>query len=125
MAVEVELPAIHQNDYRNHKVTVSGTNNSIIDVTGDKFWLTIKEDPEAEDDASAAYQVSVVAPADANSQAGEAYLPITLVDVNIPAGTYFYDIQWQRLASGGGVKDLNTVIYGKINILSQVTRDTA
>lgn len=125
MAEEVELPDIHENDYRMHRVAVTDANGAGIDVTGDKFWLTIKSDPETQEDIAAEYQNSIVAPADAESAAGRVYIPMVLNGVNIPPGPYFYDVQWQRLVSGIGVNDLNTILFGKITVLQQVTKSTS
>ena len=100
-------------------VEVRNSAGEAIDVTGDKFYLTVKEHPEADDD-TAQVQVSVVAPAGAESTAGD--VPITLLaadTVGATAGTYHYDCLWLKLVSAPGERE--SVQHGRIELYYTAT----
>ncbi len=86
-------------------IEVRDSAGAAIDVTGDKFYLTIKEHPEADDD-TAQVQVAVVAPAGAESAAGDVPITVLANDTDgATAGTYHYDCLWLKLVSAPGERE--------------------
>jgi hypothetical protein len=105
---------------RNLKVTIKDKVTKLpIDVSGDKFYFTVKNTPDL-DDADAVVQVSVVTPNDATSQAGIAIIPVTASDTtSVDPGSYVYDIMWLKLTSSPG--DREPVVAGDISFEQAVT----
>ena len=91
-----------------------------IDITGDKFYFTVNDNKD-QPDAAAALQSSVIAPADANSTAGIAIIPVSAASTGaVEPGNYFYDITWVRTVSAPG--DVLLVEDGTIGFYYPVTR---
>jgi len=72
-----------------------------IDVTGDKFYFTVKNYSH-EDDADAVLQTSVVA-SGSDALAGKAIIAVSADDTGlVQANSYWYDIIWIRTVSYPG-----------------------
>lgn len=120
--VEKNLKTLRRGKSRSYGITITEDDGTPIDVTGDKFYLTIKKHP-THPDTEALLQASYLAPNDAGSQAGEARIQITTTQsLNLPVGTFEYDISWLRLTSSPG--DVVTVQTGKIAIAQGITLAT-
>jgi hypothetical protein len=67
-----------------------------FDLTGYTLTFTVKlpTSLSGASDAGAPLQVVYVCPADADTIAGIAYIPLTETDTRITAGKYVYDIQF-------------------------------
>jgi hypothetical protein len=90
-----------------------------LDIAGYKFYLTLKADIDDADPG--ALQVSVTAPADANSTAGIAYIVATDLETAVLAAiTYHYDIQ--QIDTSGKVQTLQ---IGKVKVTKDVTLATS
>lgn len=119
MAENVDLPDLHRGDSKTLTLTITDSAAKAIDISGDEFYLTLKQDITV-DDAHADMQVHVVAPADATSAAGKVIIPISPADSNIDPAKYNYDIEWVRTTSAPG--EVHTLTYGKWTIIADVTR---
>ena len=94
-----------------------------VDITGDKFYFTVKDSVNLED-SDAEVQSSVVAPADDNSTNGIAIIPVSVADTSaVTPGSYYYDIAWLKLASEPG--DKVTVQDGNVSFQEAITRAQA
>lgn len=105
---------------RNLKVTIrDSVTKAPIDISGDKFYFTVKNSPNL-DDTDAVVQVSTVTPNDATSQAGIAIIPVTASDTaSVDPGSYVYDIMWLKLTSSPGERE--PVLAGDISFEQAVT----
>ena len=105
---------------RNLEVTIRNRITKVpIDITGDKFYFTVKDTPD-QPDTAAVVQASVVAPADSNSAAGIAIIPVSTSDTTgVEPGNYFYDISWIKTVSAPGEKI--TIVEGKVGFSQPVT----
>jgi len=101
------LPDMRVGDDYSIQLTVNNTDTTPVDVTGYKFWLTLKADYTL-DDTLAALQFSTTAGDNANDDLlnGKVflYVPGSLTKTVLP-GQYYYDIQ-QKSSTGG----LSTVL---------------
>ena len=110
---------LRQGDTEKLKLDYGGDN----DITGFKWWLTLKEEFD-QPDAEAALQVSTAAGdhVDDDPAHGIAYLVFT---VTAPAGCYYYDLQ-ERSAAG----EIRTLLplqedyRTKLRVYPQVTQAT-
>lgn len=91
-------------------------NGDPLNVAGDVLYVTFKSDI-SESDGNADMQVIYNVPDDAYTQVGVVTVPITKTDTNIAAGTYNYDFQWVKSASG----EVVTEYLGKVKVLKGVT----
>ena len=108
---------------RNIRVTVkdSATGNA-IDITGDKFYFTVKDTAD-HDDTSALVQESVVA-SGANATNGIAIINVPAASTSsVSPGTYEFDIVWLKLTTAPG--DRETVVQGDVGFEYPVTRAQA
>jgi hypothetical protein len=104
-------------------IPVVNADGSPFDFTGYKAFLTVKEkvDDDGEmslDDADAVVQV--VVNSISNPTAGEAVIPVEAEDVEIPPGTYYYDVQFVP-ASG----EPWSLKYDEFIVIPDVTRRTS
>lgn len=99
----------------------NGTTRLPVPKDGCTVTITVKEDPE-DADADALMQHSLVVPeSDADAVNG-------LIDFKVPAskmddfepGSYFYDIQ--IVTPDTPEDDVETILYGKIQMISQITQ---
>lgn len=115
---EIDLKPLGIGASRTYKITIS----SGLDVSGDKFYLTIKKDAE-DDDANAVCQVFVVAPNDANSQAGIVFLKVQSSDtLGTDPGNYCYDVLWIKTVTDPGNRE--PIQRGEIYLYQLVTGAT-
>jgi hypothetical protein len=120
---DVTLKPLKIGNSRNIKVTIRDkVTKAVIDVSGDKFYFTVKDSVDVVD-SDADLQVSAVAPADTNSQNGIAIIPVLSGDTSsVVPGTYNYDIVWLKLTSAPGERD--TLQQGTVDFSQAVTRAT-
>lgn len=114
-----QFPDLRRGDTRRVKIQYpTGT-----DVTGWKFWFTMKASFE-DTDENAILQVTTTAgdEDDDDPTAGTVYLPI---DVDCAAGSYYWDIQ-TKTADGEIITILpSPARYAeKITVIPDVTQDT-
>ncbi|PNV83835.1 MAG: hypothetical protein C0610_16790 [Desulfobacteraceae bacterium] len=104
---------------KNIKVTVTDkVTKSAVDITGDKFYFTIK-DAASEDDSQAAVQVSVVA-SGTEAQNGIVVIKVAASDtLAVEVGQYEYDIVWLKLTSAPGERE--TIEQGAVDFQRAVT----
>lgn len=101
---QINITPVRSGDDKVYRVTVKA-NKVPVDITGDKFYFTVKDDKFYED-AEADLQVSVIA-AGTNAAAGIVFLHLPKAStLNVSPGTYYYDIVWIRLTSSSGEKVL-------------------
>jgi hypothetical protein len=115
MATKQDLTDTHRGDTIVLIITVTGE-----DVTDDEFWFTMKA---CLDDADpGALQHHATAPAGAPATAGQYTMtvPETLTKLLTP-GKYFYDVQWVDPTPSPSL--VNTLVYGVIEILTDVSVD--
>jgi hypothetical protein len=116
---EIDLSPLGVGTSRKFKISVVDTTGGAIDVSGDKFYFTIKKLPETED-AAADVQVNVVAPVDANSVNGIVFITALAADTaGVSPGTYQYDCMWLKLTSAPGERE--PVQRGEISFYQPVT----
>jgi len=116
----VTLKPIRSGNSRNLKITIRDSSTKLpIDISGDKFYFTVKDSADLED-ADAALQTSVVAPANATSVAGIVIIPVAAADTaTVEPGSYVYDIVWLKLTSAPGERD--TIQEGDVSFSKAVT----
>lgn len=116
----VTLKPLRSGNSRNMRITVRDkATKAAIDITGDKFYFTVKEHI-GQPDTEAVVQSSVVAPAGADATNGIVILPVTAADtMNVESNTYNYDIVWLKLVSAPGERD--TVQEGEVSFSKAVT----
>ena len=128
---------LRQGDERILKIDLSGLDDKGVriapatNLTGYKFWFTLKKDL-LDLDSAAAVQVSTVAGDNENDTPIDGIVFLTLsssVLANVLPGTYFYDLQMKRPGSDGeGIKTILPPIYDPIDpiiVYPQVTRAIA
>lgn len=98
-----------------------------IDVTGWKFWITLKEELNS---TSIALQISTTAGDDANDDLPNGIVYLTIDSVSsaaIKAGKYYYDVQ---VSKGGSPPIIKTILppiedyKDRINIVPGLTKTT-
>lgn len=127
MAIAKKLKPFKVGNSRIIKVTIKDKDTkSAIDISGDKFYFTVKNSADLED-SSSAVQVSIVAPADSNSAGGIVFIPITTADTkDVTPGDYDYDIVWLKLTTDPGPPvGRDTIEQGTVNFAMSVTRAQA
>ena len=84
--------ALITGDGRTIKVTAP------FDLTDYTLTFTVKPESalSSDSDAGAIIQVIHVCPADADTAAGIAYIPLTATDTRVAAGKYVFDIQFDK-----------------------------
>lgn len=128
---------LRQGDERILKIDMSGLDDKGVriapatDLTGYKFWFTLKKDI-LDLDENAALQVSTVAGDDVNDTPADGIVYLTLSSLalaNVLPDTYFYDLQMKRPgADGEGITTILPPIYDPIDpiiVYPQVTQAIA
>jgi hypothetical protein len=120
------LPDLRVGDDYSIELTVKNLSGNAQNITGYKFWLTLKSSFDLSD-ANAELQFSSTAGDNPNDEPVNGicflYVPASITK-NIPAGSYYYDIQQKAGANGG----LSTVLppvadyKDKIIVVPQITR---
>jgi len=114
-------PLVRGDDWTIKLVLTS--NGSVLDITGNTYWLTLKENVD-DLDTSAAIQVTATpdtstSPTEASQ--GIIYIKASRTVTNsISAKTYNYDVQ--QVDSSGNVQ---TLLLGKVKVVKDITRSTA
>jgi hypothetical protein len=116
-------------------IPVRNADGTPFDFTGYKAFLTVKPsiDEEGEmtaDDTDAVLQVEVSSITDPTD--GEVIIPVTASDMEIPPGTYYYDVQFvpssgepwslkydEFVVNGGTVPQATTTLQGKVELATQ------
>ena len=113
----VNLNPIFRGDSREYLLTFTNGEGSAIPITGWKVYFTVKKNYR-DDDAVAVIKKDISDHYDPeNGKTKISLLPVDTDDV-VP-GDYYYDIQVKR-----AVDDIITVLAGKLEIKSDVTRRT-
>ncbi len=114
------MPAQDLNDFVRgdtwtQKITIMDQ-GSPVDITGDEFWITLKLNPEATDEAADAQRQVTASGDDATN--GIVYLTLDAVDTeDLLPSRYYYDIQ--RKSSN----KVMTLLYGRVRVIRDITRD--
>ena len=94
-----------------------------VDITGYKFWLTLKNNFE-DSDADAVYQISTVAGDNDNDDPVHGLVYLT-IDIRIEAGKYYWDIQSK--SPDGIIKTIAPPISdykNKVTVIPDITENT-
>ena len=122
------LPDMRVGDDYTIQLTVADENQLAVNITGYKFWFTMKS-AFTDLDAAAVLQFSTTVGDNANDDAvnGICFISVPASQTKtIPTGSYYYDIQ-QKTATGG----LTTVLppiaeyKDKITVIPEITKATA
>lgn len=112
------LPSLVRGDDWVIKLTLT-SEGSAIDITGHKFWLTLKS--SIDDADPGALQVSVTG-AGADALNGVVYVVAPRADTqNVAPTTYYYDIQHLDISSD----TMQTILIGRANVVKDVTRSVS
>jgi len=112
----VNLNPIFRGDSREYLLTFTRDDGSAIPITDWKIYFTVKKNYR-DDDTAAVIKKDVSVHYDPEN--GKTKISLLPVDTEVIPGNYFYDIQAKR-----AVNDIITVLAGKIEIKSDVTRRT-
>ncbi len=121
-APKKNLPDIHRGDSRTFKMTFVDGDAVAIDISATVMWVTFKE-AKSDEDADAVLQKDVTFPSDATSISGIGYLKLDPADTEVltPGAKYWYDFQWVR----AGTDEVDTMAWGQIKVLQDITQDVA
>jgi len=98
-------------------LTIDDTSGTAIDISGYKFWITIKTN-ESDSDVNAIVQNTSTAPA--GSTDGKITLTLSKTDTDQTAGDYYYDIQMMDLSNS-----VYTLFKGIVTIETAITGATS
>ena len=118
------LPDMRAGDDYNIQLRILDNNSNVVNITGYKFWLTLKSSFE-DTDASAVLQFSSVAGYNENDQPtqGICYLAVpAALTKPIVAGSYYYDIQQEVGINVTTVLPPVVDYKDKIIVVPEVTR---
>ena len=115
---ERELSAFAKGDDWQVEFTIKDENNTVIDITGYQYWLTIKSDLSSADPGDG-QDYALASGVDA--AAGQVTLTIPRATTrNLTAGTYWYDLQQKDT---GGL--IQTLLRGRVRVVDDVTLTTS
>ena len=112
---------MYRGDTRTIKFAVTDSNGDAVDITGYKFYCSLKSE-ETDLDAAAAMSVSTTVGDDARDDAagGICYLTLSSSDTDdITPGVYYYDIQ---RATNDTPPKVATLESGRVRVLADITR---
>jgi len=112
----VNLNPIFRGDSREYLLTFTNGGGSAIPITGWKLYFTVKKNYR-DDDASAVIKKDITEHYD--PEKGKTKISLSPEDTEVVPGSYYYDIQAKRAEN-----DIITVLAGKVEIKSDVTRRT-
>ena len=116
MATETQLPPIVQGDDWDYKITISKEGTG-LDITGDKFFFTLKLDKDVADvSAELQHDETVAGGTDADNGIHYISVPRTKT-VTLEPATHNYDIQWWDSSAD----KLKTIALGEVTVQQQVT----
>jgi hypothetical protein len=103
---------IFRRDYKTFKVTVKDSDGVVVDLTDydAKFTAKLKST-----DTDAQAKIGPIDGTITTPATGVISFTLTSTDTNIPAGTYFFDVQISKTG------DVKTVAYGKLIIIQDIT----
>jgi hypothetical protein len=108
---------ITRGDTRDIDVTFTQPDGTPIDLTGGKVFFTANPDPEPEDDTGASIAVDTTVHTDPAN--GRSRIKLAHSDTDIPAGLYFYDVQF--VDAHGNVTSLR---QQRLTVIADITRRT-
>jgi hypothetical protein len=111
--MEEQTITIFRRDTTSIKVTVKDSDEVIFNLTGYDSKLTVKKNPTDTDSKAV---IGPITGTSTDPTTGLIEFELEIADTNIPAGTYFFDIQINY-----GTTDIKTVSYGRIVILQDIT----
>lgn len=118
------LPDMRAGDDYNIKLRILDNNSNVVDITGYKFWLTLKSSFE-ETDNLAVLQFNTIAGYNNNDDPtqGICYLAVpAALTKPIAAGSYYYDIQQEVGTNVTTVLPPVADYKDKIIVVPEVTR---
>ena len=115
---ECDLPSIMRKDDIVIPLQFKDEDGDTLDVSGDTLYITFKSD-DSLDDSEAEMQYQMTIGNTSLTQAGEVDIPISSFLTSIPVGSYHYDIQWRRVASGAN--ETHTPYVGNVTIKQDIT----
>lgn len=119
MSTLLDLEPLDRGDTWVNNFAFTDTDGNVVNITGYKFWMTFKINPNDADDeitSETGVQASTTAN-DANSVNGLLVLRFEATDTeNLTPGTYQYDFQMMEGTS------VTTLLRGKVKILGDITR---
>lgn len=120
MTVASKLKPFIIGNSKNIKVTVRDkVTKAVIDISGDKFYFTVKESLEHAD-TEAVIQESVVA-SGLDATNGIVIIPIPASSTSsVNPETYIADVVWLKLVSAAGERE--TIFQDEISFTRAVTR---
>jgi hypothetical protein len=122
------LPNIRAGDDYSIKLIVQKPDLTLQNITGYKFWLTLKTSFALNDaEATLQFITTVGSNPNDNAAAGECYIYVSGAQTKtIPAGSYYYDIQQKTL--DGGITTIVPPIEDykdKIIVVPEITKAIA
>lgn len=112
----VNLNPIFRGDSREYLLTFTNGGGSAIPITGWKLYFTVKKNYR-DDDSKSVIKKDISDHYDPEN--GKTKISLLPVDTDVVPGDYYYDIQVKR-----AIDDIITVLAGKLEIKSDVTRRT-
>jgi len=122
MTTQINLPDMIRGDNITYEISITDMADAAIDISGDEIYLTFKKNPKDPDILAEIAYASTV-PTDANSVLGVVFIHLMDTATDIPAGDYYYDVQWVRDVSGAG--EVVTLQIGKVKVIQHVTVSTS
>jgi len=113
--MEEQTLEIFRRDYKTFTVTVKDGAGVVVDLTDYTAKFTAKLKPTDTDEQA---KISPVDGTISNPATGVISFTLTSTDTDIPAGTYFFDVQISKIG------DVKTVAYGKLIIIQDITVTT-
>lgn len=110
--MEEQTLTIFRRDYKTFTVTVRDGSGAIVNLTGYDARFTAKLKAT---DTDAQAKIGPIAGTIAAPATGVISFALISTDTNIPAGTYFFDVQISKTT------DVKTVAYGKLIIVQDIT----
>jgi len=114
---------IVRGDTWERKINITGVNSSTVDLTGWKFWVTLKSDLSKEDaDADLQFTSTAGDNANDNPERGIVWIHIPASDTSlVTPGRYYYDFQ---VAESDTPSTIRTLDIGQVMVIEDVTRST-
>ena len=114
----VNLNPIFRGDSREYLLTFTNGAGSAIDISEWKLYFTVKKNYR-DDDSKAIIKKDIDISDHYDPENGKTKISLLPEDTEVVPGSYYYDIQAKRAEN-----DIITVLAGKVEIKSDVTRRT-
>ena len=108
------LQSFYRGDSREYLITFTDADSAVIDITGWTVYFTVKLS-YMDADADAKITKDITTHYDPTN--GQTKITLLTTDTDIDPANYYYDIQAKKAAG-----DIFTVMAGRIEILSDITR---